>query len=61
MKNKTNLLHTNNKTRDTFPAAKIRKEGSKMYLLNGPDLILIILRFDDGRSPDQENDRRWFF
>ena len=37
---------------------KSAKKGPKMYLLNGPNLISIILRFDDRRSPDLEND--WF-
>ena len=32
-----------------------------MYLLNVPNLILITLRFDDGRSPDQKSDRRLIF
>ena len=34
---------------------KSAKKGTKMYLLIGPNLILIILRFTDGNSPDQEN------
>ena len=29
---------------------KSAKKGPKMYLLNGPNLILIISRFDVGRS-----------
>ena len=35
---------------------KSAKKGPKLYLLNGPNLILMILKFDDGRSPNQEND-----
>ena len=33
---------------------KSPKKGPKMYLLNGSNLILIILRFDDGSSSDHE-------
>ena len=33
---------------------KSAKTGPKMYLLNGPDLILIILNFDDGRAPNRK-------
>ena len=39
---------------------KSAKNGSEMYLLIGLNPILVILRFDDGHSPDQ-NFRRCFF
>ena len=35
------------KSRDTFPAAKIRKEGSKRYLMIGPNQVLVNYRWDD--------------
>ena len=41
-----------------FWQQKSAKKGPKMYLLNRPNLISIILRFDDRRSTDQESD--WF-
>ena len=40
---------------------KSATKGPKIYLLNGPNFILMVLRFDDGRTPEKENDRRWFF
>ena len=47
-------------TRDTFLAAKIRKKGSKMYLMFGPNQIFVTLRWASGRSPGKENICRWF-
>ena len=40
---------------------KSAKNGPEMYLLIGINPILVILKFDDGRSLDLENVRRWFF
>ena len=39
---------------------KSAKEGSERYFLFGPNHILVILMWDDGRSPGHENVRRWF-
>ena len=47
-------------TRDAFQAAKIRKEGFRKYVMFGPNHILVTLRWDEGRSPGQENVCRWF-
>ena len=33
---------------------KSAKKGSERYLMFGPNHILLILRWDDGRSPGQE-------
>ena len=40
---------------------KSAKNGPEMYLLIGLNPILVILRFDDGHSPDQKEARWWFF
>ena len=34
---------------------KTPKKGSERYLMFGQNHILATLRWDDGRSPDQEN------
>ena len=39
---------------------KSAKEGSERYFLFGPNHILVILMWDDGRFPGHENVRRWF-
>ena len=39
---------------------KSAKKGSKRYLMFGPNHILLILRWDDGRSPGHKNVCRWF-
>ena len=39
---------------------KSAKEGSERYFLFGPNHILVILMWDDGRSRGHENVCRWF-
>ena len=39
---------------------KSANKGSEKYLMFGPNHILVILRWDDRRSPDHENVYRWF-
>ena len=40
---------------------KSAKNGPEMYLLIVLNPISVILKFDDGRSPDQENVRQCIF
>ena len=39
---------------------KSTKNGPEIYFWIGLSPILVILRFDDGYSPDQKKKRRWF-
>ena len=39
---------------------KSAKSRPEMHVLIGLNPILVILRFDNEHSPDQENVRRWF-
>ena len=39
---------------------KSTKKGSKRYLMRGPNHILAILRWDEGRFPGHENVCQWF-
>ena len=56
------MSHTNyNKQEMLSRQQKSGKNGPEMYLLTGLNPILLLLMFDYGRSPDQENIRRWFF
>ena len=43
------------------PQQKSAKNCPEMYLLIGLNPILVILRFDDGHSPDYKTVNRWFF
>ena len=40
---------------------KSAKNGAERYLIFGPNLILVTLGWDDGRSCGHENGCRWFF
>ena len=48
------------KTRDAFRQQKSAKKGSEMYLMFGPNYILVTLRWYDRHSPGQKNVCRWF-
>ena len=39
---------------------KSAKKGSKMYLMFGPNHVLVTSRWDDGRSPGHENVCHWY-
>ena len=40
---------------------KFAMKGPEKYLFIGLNLILVILRFDDGHSPDQKNVHQCIF
>ena len=42
-------------TKGAFPSAKIPKNGSKRYLMFGPKHVSVTMRWDDVRSPGDEN------
>ena len=56
-----NKLKLNDKQEILSRQQKFAKNGPEMYLLIELSPILVILRFDDGHSPDQKNVRRWNF